>query len=202
MMPGAGWGLLVAAAIAPASVFAAPLTHGWDCIACDTNSMLAANFGSNRAQSHCRLVLPLIHFIPDSQAYNFRCTLFLKRQCDQTLGSNRPTSVFNLTDPWWAEAVASRYAALALSDFFGGGTYNGSGTNPVVDVARALKKANPKMKVLVYVAADRGLLTPFGQRAIQAHLGLGRIAAYCTRPLTHFIPDSLAVIFGFRHLYL
>ena len=68
MMPGAGWGLLVAAAIAPASVFAAPLTHGWDCIACDTNSMLAANFGSRRAQSKCRLVLPLIHFIPDSQA--------------------------------------------------------------------------------------------------------------------------------------
>ena len=80
MMPGAGWGLLVAAAIAPASVFAAPLTHGWDCIACDTNSMLAANFGSNRAQSHCRIVPPLIHF-------NTRCTniiarcfcLFLKR---------------------------------------------------------------------------------------------------------------------------
>ena len=123
----ARWALL-AAALPSSCVVAAPLKHGWDCIACDTNSMLAANFGSNR-----------------------------------------PSSVFNLTDPWWAETVASRYAALAMSNFFDGGSYNGSGTNPMVDVARALKKFNPKMKVLVYVAPDRGLLTPFGQRTIQAH---------------------------------
>ena len=129
MLPAVGvrWALL--AAVLPAScVVATPLKHGWDCIACDTNSMLAANFGSNR-----------------------------------------PSSIFNLTDPWWVETVASRYAALAMSNFFDGGNYNGSGTNPMVDVARALKKSNPKMKVLVYVAADRGLLTPFGQHTIQAH---------------------------------
>jgi hypothetical protein len=33
-------------------------------------------------RSHCRLVLPLIHFIPDSLTYSV--PLFLKRQCDRT----------------------------------------------------------------------------------------------------------------------
>ena len=36
-----------------------------------------------RARSHCRFVLPLIHFIPDSLRYSV--PLFLKRQCDRTL---------------------------------------------------------------------------------------------------------------------
>jgi hypothetical protein len=34
-----------------------------------------------RAQSHCRFVPPLIHFIPDSLTYSVPC--FLKRQCDR-----------------------------------------------------------------------------------------------------------------------
>jgi hypothetical protein len=41
--------------------------------------------GAGRARSHCRFVLPLMHFIPDSLTYSV--TLFLKRQCDRTLGA-------------------------------------------------------------------------------------------------------------------
>ena len=37
-----------------------------------------------RARSHCRFAPPLIHFIPDSLTYSV--PLFLKRQCDRTLG--------------------------------------------------------------------------------------------------------------------
>ena len=40
--------------------------------------------GKTRAWSHCRFVLPPIHFTPDSLAYSV--PLFLKRQCDRTLG--------------------------------------------------------------------------------------------------------------------
>ena len=40
--------------------------------------------GKFRARSHCRFVLPLIHFIPDSLTYS--APEFLKRQCDRTLG--------------------------------------------------------------------------------------------------------------------
>jgi hypothetical protein len=39
---------------------------------------------TSRAPSHCRFVLPLIHFIPDSPMYSV--PLFLKRQCNRTLG--------------------------------------------------------------------------------------------------------------------
>jgi hypothetical protein len=37
-----------------------------------------------RARSHCRFVPPLMHFIPDLLTYS--SPLFLKRQCDRTLG--------------------------------------------------------------------------------------------------------------------
>jgi hypothetical protein len=40
--------------------------------------------GAGRARSHCRFVLPLIHFRPDSLTYSL--PLFLKRQCDRTPG--------------------------------------------------------------------------------------------------------------------
>jgi hypothetical protein len=43
--------------------------------------------GGPRARSHCRFVPPLIHFIPDSLTY--LVPLFLKRQCDRTLGGLR-----------------------------------------------------------------------------------------------------------------
>ena len=41
--------------------------------------------GTDRARSHCRAVLSTIHFIPYALAYSVR--LFLKRQCDRTLGT-------------------------------------------------------------------------------------------------------------------
>ena len=40
--------------------------------------------GAPRARSHRRFVLPLIHVLPDSLTYSV--LLFLKRQCDRTLG--------------------------------------------------------------------------------------------------------------------
>jgi hypothetical protein len=40
--------------------------------------------GWHRAQSNCRFVLPLIHFITDSLSYSV--PLLLKQQCDRTLG--------------------------------------------------------------------------------------------------------------------
>jgi hypothetical protein len=42
--------------------------------------------GAPRARSHCRFLLPLIHLIiPDLLTYS--APLFLKRQCDRTLGA-------------------------------------------------------------------------------------------------------------------
>jgi hypothetical protein len=38
----------------------------------------------DRARSHCRFVLSLIHFIPDSLTYSV--PLFLNRPCDRALG--------------------------------------------------------------------------------------------------------------------
>jgi hypothetical protein len=45
--------------------------------------------GERRARSHCRVVLPLIHFLPDSLTYSV--PLFLKRQCGRTQ-ANSPSS--------------------------------------------------------------------------------------------------------------
>jgi hypothetical protein len=39
--------------------------------------------GTARARSHCRFVLPLIHFIPESLTY--AVPLFLRRQCGRAL---------------------------------------------------------------------------------------------------------------------
>jgi hypothetical protein len=47
----------------------------------------AAPGGAARARSHCRFVPPLIHFIPDLLTRS--APLFLKRQCDRTLGAAR-----------------------------------------------------------------------------------------------------------------
>ena len=43
--------------------------------------------GRGRARSHRRVALPFTHFVPDSRAYSV--PLFLKRQCDRTLGRGR-----------------------------------------------------------------------------------------------------------------
>jgi hypothetical protein len=47
---------------------------------------IAGSAGKSRARSHCRYVAPLIRFIPDSLTYSV--PLFLKRQCDRTLGKS------------------------------------------------------------------------------------------------------------------
>ena len=44
--------------------------------------------GGDRARSHCRFVLPPIYFIPDSLTESV--PLFLKRQCDRTIGGGLP----------------------------------------------------------------------------------------------------------------
>ena len=43
--------------------------------------------GELRARSHCRFVIPLIHFMPDSLTYSV--LLYLKRHCDRTAGGHR-----------------------------------------------------------------------------------------------------------------
>ena len=48
--------------------------------------------GDPSAPSHCHVVLPLIHLIPDPVAYSV--PLFLKRQCDRTLGDPSAPSRF------------------------------------------------------------------------------------------------------------
>ena len=86
------------------------LTHGWDCITCETNSMLAGDFGHN--------------------AYT--------------------STMFNLSDTWWIDTIAKSYAAVTLNIWLGSEAYNGTGEIGLVTVARALKAANPKIKVLFY----------------------------------------------------
>ena len=94
---------------------------------------------------------------------------------------------FNLSSPWWIETMARRYAHVQLSAFLGAEVYNGTactpaccaqgppcysctcGEFPLVELARRLKAVNPRFKVMLYQAADRGDLTPFGSRMIQAH---------------------------------
>jgi hypothetical protein len=46
--------------------------------------------GARRAPSHCRSAPPPIHFIPYSLTYSV--PLFLKRQCDRTLGARGTTA--------------------------------------------------------------------------------------------------------------
>ena len=118
-------------------------THGWACISCPGNSMLSANIGTN----------------------------------DLTR--------FNLTSPWWIKELADHYAHIQMSPFLGSNFYNDTtctpeclsagpyactcGEHPLKTMARELKKINPAMKVQLYQAVDRGDLTPFGSRQIQAH---------------------------------
>lgn len=111
------------------------------------------------------------------------------------IGTNDITR-FNLTsanpNPWWIRELATHYAHIQMSPFLGSNFYNGTsctpgccseldvpkgcnpyvctcGEHPLKTVARALKKVNPKMKVQLYQAVDRGDLTPWGSRQLQAH---------------------------------
>jgi hypothetical protein len=49
-------------------------------------ALILASRGGHRARSHCRFVLPLIHFIPYPLTYSV--PLFLKRQCDRAPGGH------------------------------------------------------------------------------------------------------------------
>ncbi len=118
-------------------------THGWDCVACDTNSMLSANIGTN------------------------------------------DVTRFNASSPWWIKEIAARYAHIQMSPFLGADKYNDTvctqeclrqgvdgctcGESPFKTLARRLKQFNPRIKVQLYQASDRGELTPFGSRQLQAH---------------------------------
>jgi hypothetical protein len=53
--------------------------------------------GAARARSHCHFVPPLIHFIPDLLTYSV--PLFLKRQCDRTLGA-APAEGLTVEEMW------------------------------------------------------------------------------------------------------
>ena len=94
------------------------LKHGWDCITCETNSMLAGNFG------------------------------------------HTTDMIFNMSETWWIDTIAKSYAVVAFNDWLGTQNYNGTGEIGLVTVARALKAANPKIKILFYQAADRVLNSP------------------------------------------
>eukprot|EP01052_Picozoa_sp_SAG31_P010116 SAG31_NODE_545_length_14238_cov_15.518849_3_plen_480_part_00 len=119
-------GLLSASARLPPTVQA--MTHGWDCVACKTNSMLAANFGTWRED-------------------------------------------INLSDPWWINAIADSHHAIILNNFWkqGPGSYNGSGEDPKVTIARNLKRRNPELQVLFYQPADRLGDTQYVTDALVAH---------------------------------
>lgn len=92
---------------------------------------------------------------------------------------------FNLSNPWWIKEIAGRYAHIQMSPFLGAGHYNGTectpdclkqspnmctcGVNPLKKVAKLLKSFNPKIKVQLYQASDRGELSEFGSRQLRAH---------------------------------
>ena len=56
-----------------------------------------------------------------------------------------------MEDPWWITTIAESYNAIILNNFWkqGPGSYNGTGDDSKVLIARALKAKNPKLKVLV-----------------------------------------------------
>ena len=56
----------------------------------------------------------------------------------------------NLSDPWWIDTIAEPHAAFTLNNFWkqGPGSYNGTGEDSKVTIARRLKAKNPKLKVL------------------------------------------------------
>jgi hypothetical protein len=76
-----------------------------------------------------------------------------------------------LGDPWWINATADSHAAIILNNFWkqGPGSYNGTGEDSKVTIARLLKARNPKLKVLFYQPADRLGDTAYVTDALDAH---------------------------------
>merc|ERR1719182_1367949 len=102
----------------PSAVVSLP-AHNWDCVMCETNTMLAGNWAIRNPN-------------------------------------------FNNTDPWWAETIASSYAAVALN-------LNRFNTSLTVEQARILKKFNPKLKVLIYSNSEIGPITDDATAIINVH---------------------------------
>jgi hypothetical protein len=76
-----------------------------------------------------------------------------------------------LADPWWINVTADSHAAIILNNFWkqGPGSYNGTGEDSKVTVARLLKQRNPKLKVLFYQPADRLGDTAYVLNALDSH---------------------------------
>ena len=66
------------------------------------------------------------------------------------------------SDLWWAETIASSYAAVALN-------LNPLNASITVDQARILKKFNPRLKLLVYSNSEIGPITHTANAVINAH---------------------------------
>ena len=74
----------------------------------------------------------------------------------------------NLEDPWWIDVIADSHNSVFLNSFWNR-DYNGTGDSPRVQVARALKARNPKIKVMFYQAADRVGDSKFILNTFDAH---------------------------------
>jgi hypothetical protein len=68
----------------------------------DIGGWVAPRARSHR-HKHCRFVRPLVHFIPYLRTYSV--PLFLKRQCDRTLGVPRRPQVQGLQLTPWRQDV-------------------------------------------------------------------------------------------------
>jgi hypothetical protein len=77
----------------------------------------------------------------------------------------------SLDDPWWINATADSHAAIILNNFWkqGPGSYNGTGEDSKVTIARLLKARNPQLKVLFYQPADRLGDTAYVLNALESH---------------------------------
>jgi hypothetical protein len=74
----------------------------------------------------------------------------------------RPSSLINTTDLWWAKTIVSSYVGVALN-------INPFNHSITVEIARILKKLNPKFKVLIYQNSDFGPDTNEASAIIKAH---------------------------------
>lgn len=93
--------------------------HGWDCVTCENNTMLAGNWAIS-------------------------------------------SPYFNNSDLWWAHAITSSYASVAVN-------MNHGDPSLTVQQARILKQINPKFRFLVYQNAELGPLTQNATAVINSH---------------------------------
>ena len=132
-----------------------------------------------RARSHCYFELPLIHFMPDS--LRLSVPLFLKRQCDQTLGrlavASRPSGRPRLGDIGAPEPPPEHGSGP-----FGAAAHE---AGPAAQLAAQLGVAPGSARALVGGLVGELRAAP-SQRACFA-LGRGRGAALSLRKLDELI---------------